>query len=225
MDIQQLEAMQILLAKEVAIPHSGEGYFPQQGDLVFTMDIQYSNEDAFVAIDAQAWQGKKVGMYLKKLKVETEYVPGYFAFREGPVLKQAIEAICAETGLSPALLVVDGHGTAHPRKFGVACWLGIELNLPTIGVAKDTLVPYEGTLDEAKGSTLQVEVEGELVGFVLRSQAKVKPIFVSAGHLISQENALRVTRQLSGEFRVIEPVRRADHAARAFAKSDAAAPP
>lgn len=218
MDIENFAALQNKLSEKLEIPPDGEGRKLQKGDNVFTIDVQYKGENGFVAVDFLRWEeGHQETFGLHEFVIEP-YVPGFFAFREGPLLMRAIERVKEFTGISPQLVIIDGHGLAHPRKFGVACWLGLEMNIPTLGCAKETLVQYEGDLEEEVGSTLPVFVDGEVVGKVLRTAVGVKPVFVSPGHLISMEESVNVVLSLSTGYRIIEPIRRADQAARAYAK-------
>lgn len=214
-------ALQEEMARRVIIPQPGTSDLAlQPGDAIFTLDVQYVGDTGYVAIDHCHWQGGAQEIFAVYEPVNEPYVPGYFAFREGPVLRSAIQKAIAYAGITPRLIIVDGHGTAHPRRFGVACWLGIELGLPTVGCAKETLVRYEGTLGEELGSTVDVLVDGEVVGYALRTALGVKPVFVSPGHLISLPVSKEVIMGLSGGFRVIEPLRRADQACRSYAKGE-----
>lgn len=215
-----MKQIQKQLAAQVIVPPAQEGFFPQKGDLIFTFDIQYKNEIGYVAVDVLQWQQSPIDIFVKSYPVTEPYVPGMFAFREGPLLLHALNDIQEQKGLQPQLLIVDGHGTAHPRKMGVACWLGLKAQIPTIGLAKETLVKYVGDLKKTAGSTLPIWQEGEMVGHVLRTQDGVKPVFVSPGHLVSQQNAINIVMGLRGEFRHIEPIRRADQAARLYAKGE-----
>lgn len=142
----------------------------------------------------------------------------FFCFCEGPPFLKVVNLVQQYFNLKPDMLITDGHGIAHPRRFGVACWLGVQMNLPTIGCAKQTLLDYNGVLGKKRGSWLAVWLESEMVGKVLRTQDGVKPIFVSAGHRISLTTAAEVIFNLAPRYRLCEPLRRADQAARAFAK-------
>ena len=111
------------------------------------------------------------------------YVPGYLSFREGPALLGAVERLSS----LPGLLLVDGQGIAHPRRFGIASHLGVLLGLPTIGCAKNRLSGWYEEPPREKGSwTPLYEEEGSSLqlGAVLRTRDNVKPLFVSPGHLI-----------------------------------------
>jgi len=184
------------------------------------MDIQYSGDDAYVAIDIQEWDGRVIGQFLHKSETTIPYVPGLFAFREGEVLKPALQQLMNTWDMKPALLIVDGHGTAHPRKFGIGCWLGLTLNIPTIGVAKEPLLKYKTMLGPNRGDRVKVMLANDYVGLIVRTQEGVKPVYISAGHLISQTAAAYIILELASQYRICEPIRRADQAARRFAKGE-----
>lgn len=220
MDIPALEALQTQLATKLDLPAGNAGYQPSDGDVLISMDVQYQGEDAFVAMEVRAWPDAVLGTYVCKLRALEAYVPGFFAFREGPVLAAALQILKEKARVQADCLLVDGHGTAHPRGFGVACWLGLETRLPVLGCAKEPLVRYEGELGLQAGSTLDVLVDGRLVGYVLRPVDGIKPVFVSPGHRISLETATSMIRRLTGAYRICEPLRAADQACRAAAKGE-----
>lgn len=115
---------------------------------------------------------------------------------------------------APDVLVCDGYGVAHPRRFGLACHLGVLTDLPSFGIAK---TPFVGTYErpgEERGSTSPLRDGGEVVGRVLRTRTGVKPVFVSAGHRISLDAACRLTLALTPEYRLPETTRRADRLSR-----------
>ena len=181
---------------------------------ILSLDVQYNGEEAFVAGDFQTLAGEWLGTFVGKTTVEVPYLPGYFAFREGPVLEKYIHYWQKQTGHQADLVVIDGHGIAHPRKLGVASWLGVKLSCPTIGCAKESLLHFEGDLAEERGSTLPILLGTEKVGVALRTQKGINPIFVSAGHQISLEDAIDITLRLSSTYRIPDNLRRADQYAR-----------
>jgi deoxyribonuclease V len=218
MNLTELAHLQSSWATQVLIPLENTGYKPQANDVVFSLDIQYVGERAFVGLDIQYYSGDQIGTYVGETDVEVPYVPEFFCFREGPPLLKMINFVQAHFNIIPNVLLTDGHGIAHPRRFGVACWLGVQTDLPVIGCAKQTLLDYKGELADKRGSGLPVYLEDEVVGQVLRTQTGVKPIFVSAGHQIALSTAVEMVLNLAWRYRVCEPLRRADQAARAYAK-------
>lgn len=101
---------------------------------------------------------------------------------------------------------------------GLASWLGIQSGVPSMGVAKEPLIKQPYKLAEEVESFVPVKEGNEVIGHILRTRHGVKPVFVSAGHLISQASALDFAIALRSQYRILAPIRRADQAARAFAK-------
>lgn len=134
------------------------------------------------------------------------YVPGLLSFRETPVLTQAFARLSRE----PDLLLVDGHGYAHPRRFGLACHLGLLLAVPTIGCAKSRLCGEHAQPAPERGSACALVHEGEVVGLVLRTRDGVAPVYVSAGHKIGLQSAAQWVLRLTRGYRLPEPIRGAD---------------
>jgi deoxyribonuclease V len=140
------------------------------------------------------------------------YVPGYLAFRETP----AILAVLDRMAERPDLLLVDGHGLAHPRRCGIASHLGVVADMPTIGCGKSLLCGHvEGVLGPDPGDTAPLVDRGEQVGVALRTRARAKPIYVSIGHRISLETAIAWVMKLTDGRRLPIPIRCAHDAANA----------
>jgi deoxyribonuclease V len=141
------------------------------------MDVSYDGDTAFVA--AAVWDAantKIVETAAMVNSVPTGYVPGFLGFREGPLLVRIAEKM----GTRPDVFLIDGQGVAHPRKFGLACHVGLALDKPTIGVAKSRLY---GRSDRGK----IVDPGGEMIGRILT--AGNRKFYVSVGHRISLETA------------------------------------
>ncbi len=136
------------------------------------------------------------------------YVPGYLAFREGPLLMAAVGRLSNR----PDLCLFDGHGLAHPRRFGLACQLGVLLDLPSVGCAKSPLIGTYREPGRARGVWTPIHLDGEQVGAAVRTRAGVKPLFVSPGHRIGVHAAVRWVLACS-RFRVPEPIRLAEQLA------------
>ncbi|RSM84633.1 endonuclease V [Kibdelosporangium aridum] len=137
------------------------------------------------------------------------YVPGLFSFRELPALLPAL----AKLKIKPDVLVCDGQGLAHPRRFGLACHIGVETGLPSIGVGKQALGQYEPP-GPTRGDWKPLVDNGETVGRALRAQDDVKPVFVSIGHKIDLDTATGLVLELSPRYRLPETTRAADHLGR-----------
>jgi deoxyribonuclease V len=135
------------------------------------------------------------------------YVPGLLSFRESPVLLAAFAKLRSE----PDVLLIDGHGRAHPRLFGIACHIGVLLDKPSVGCAKSLLVGEHREPAKKAGSTSPLFFQNERVGTVLRTRDGVKPIYVTTGHRISLESAVRLVKQCVDGFRIPKPTREADH--------------
>jgi len=133
------------------------------------------------------------------------YVPGLLSFREVPVLLDALAALPS----LPDVLVVDGQGYAHPRRFGLACHLGLWCDIPSIGVAKSILCGTHAPLAPSRNSTSPLVHDGETVGVALRTRARVKPVYVSVGHRFDLASAVALALRLAPRFRLVEPVRQA----------------
>lgn len=141
--------------------------------------------------------------------VSFPYVPGLLSFRETPVLLGAFEKLRH----TPDLLMVDGHGYAHPRRFGFACHLGLLLDLPTIGVAKSLLIGGHGGLGVDRGARADLAHDGATIGGAVRTRAGVRPVYVSIGHRMSLAAAERWALATARGYRVPEPTRTADRVA------------
>jgi deoxyribonuclease V len=140
------------------------------------------------------------------LPIQFPYVPGLLSFRETPVAIKALEKLT----LTPDLILCDGQGLAHPRKFGIACHIGLIADVPTVGVAKSLLVGRFENLGETRGSIAPLIHKNEQVGVALRTKDQVQPVFVSVGHRISLETATEIVLQCAPKYRLPETTRLAD---------------
>jgi deoxyribonuclease V len=138
------------------------------------------------------------------------YVPGYLSFREIPAAVAALQLL----ERPPDLLMVDGHGIAHPRRLGIAAHLGVLTGLPAIGVAKSRLVGQHEEPGSIRGSRVPLTHRGETIGTVLRSRERARPLYVSVGHLVSLEQAEGLVEAMLTSYRLPEPTRLADRLSR-----------
>lgn len=134
------------------------------------------------------------------------YISGYLSFREIPVILEVIKKV----KIKPDLILCDGQGYAHPRRFGLACHLGVILDIPTIGVAKTRFIGTHEELDSNKGSWQYLKSKGEIIGAVVRTRTNVKPVYVSIGHKISLATAIDYVLQCVTKYRLPETTRHAD---------------
>jgi deoxyribonuclease V len=140
------------------------------------------------------------------LPIQFPYVPGLLSFRETPAALKALETLKT----TPDLILCDGQGKAHPRRFGIACHLGLFTDVPTIGVGKSILVGKFENLGETRGSIAPLIHKNEEVGVALRTKDGVQPVFVSVGNRISLETAIDYVLRCTPKYRLPETTRLAD---------------
>ncbi len=144
--------------------------------------------------------------------VELPYVPGFLAFREAPNLLLAYEKLTQK----PDLIMVDGHGISHPRRMGIASHLGVQLQKPTMGLAKEVLVGKFEMPGPEPGAVSPVLHRNEHIANAIRTKEKVKPVFASAGHLMDLASATHLALATTRKHKLPEPTRLADHYAEVF---------
>jgi deoxyribonuclease V len=205
--VREAEAVQDRLRSCVDLTSPG----PASVRTVAGLDVAYAEDRlaaAVVVLDLDGLEAVEEIVVLDRPSFP--YVPGLFAFRELPALIEGLRRL----SVTPDLLICDGHGLAHPKRFGLACHLGVLTGLPAFGVGKTRLV---GAYDEPgadRGSWSNVTDGDEVVGRALRTQTGVRPIFVSVGHLTDLETACEVTLRLTPRYRLPESTRRADRLSR-----------
>lgn len=193
------------LLRERVVPHPPPGFAPR---LVAGADVSVSRfattgYAGIVVIDARTME--TVDEATARVALHFPYVPGLLSFRELP----ALLAAWARLRVAPDVVLFDGVGYAHPRRFGIACHGGVLLGLPSIGCAKSILVGRHPPLAEAQGATAPLVDRGETVGMAVRLRARVQPVYVSIGHLIDLPTAVAVVRSVSAGYRLPETTRRA----------------
>jgi deoxyribonuclease V len=148
------------------------------------------------------------------------YIPGLLSFREAPVLLEAF----AKLKSMPDAVMLDGQGMAHPRRLGIASHVGLWLDLPCVGCAKSRLTgTYKEPAPQA-GSLAPLVDRGEVIGSVVRTKDRVKPLFVSAGHKIDLPSAVRLVLQACQGYRLPEPTRQAHLHVNALRRAGSAEP-
>ena len=139
------------------------------------------------------------------VEITFPYVPGLLSFRELPAVQRAWDRLVNK----PDVLIFDGVGYAHPRRFGLACHGGVMLGMPTVGCSKSILVGRHGPLAPERGATADLIDRGEVVGVAVRLRAGVAPVYVSIGHLMDLPTAVAIVLSMSSGYREPETTRRA----------------
>ena len=142
-------------------------------------------------------------------KLNFPYIPGLLSFRESPL----VLAACEKLTITPALILVDGQGVAHPRRMGLASHLGLFLDTPTIGCAKSRLCGSHRELGAEPGSFAELVDNGEVIGAALRTKFGVSPVYVSIGHKVDLQTAIHWVLECCRGYRIPEPTRLAHLAA------------
>jgi deoxyribonuclease V len=187
-------------------------------------DIQLQNLDTIAGVDTAYRQNSAraavVVFSLKDLIILEEvvtiqpsrfpYMPGLLSFREGPVILEALSRLKA----APDVLMFDGQGIAHPRRFGLASHIGLLTDTPAVGCAKTRLIGEFLEPQRTRGSTAYLTDEDETIGAVVRTRSDVKPVFVSIGHRMDLDTCIRIVLASCRGYRLPEPLRRADHLSR-----------
>lgn len=148
-------------------------------------------------VDEATWRGP----------VAFPYVPGLLSFREIPAILPALEML----SVRPDVYMLDAQGRAHPRRFGLACHLGVLLDAPAFGVAKSLLVGHFEEPDPIKESTSPLFQKDEVIGRVVRTRDSVQPVYVSVGHKITLDEAVALTLACTTRYKIPEPTRLAHH--------------
>lgn len=205
-DVSAEEAMDIQRRLRSRLDLQSE---PESIGTVAGIDVSYDkgSDRLFAAVVVMKLPALQVlGTATATARATFPYIPGLLSFRESPAVIQA----WGKLAMKPDCLICDGQGLAHPRRFGIACHLGLLLDTPSIGCAKSLLVGEYRTPGQKRGSAEFLYHRGELVGATLRTKDGVRPVFVSQGHQISLEKAIKVVLACCMKYRLPEPTRRAD---------------
>ncbi|WP_030421929.1 endonuclease V [Streptomyces sp. SCSIO 75703] len=208
---REARAAQDALRARVVLDEAGP---PPGTGRVAGVDVAYDDERdvvvaAAVVLDAATLEVVEEATAVGR--VAFPYVPGLLAFRELPAVLAALGAL----DVPPGLIVCDGYGLAHPRRFGLASHLGVLTGLPAVGVAKNPFTFAHAAPDAPRGSASALLDGDEEVGRALRTRHGVKPVFVSVGHRVGLDNACAHTLALTPAYRLPETTRRADALCRA----------
>ena len=175
------------------------------------VDAGYSNDKAYAAVVVLNLTNLRVLEKVVAAKtVSFPYVSGMLAFREGPVILEALDKLKSP----PDLLMIDGQGIAHPRRFGIASHIGLLTDIPSIGCAKTRLLGDYEEPQHTRGSISYLTDGEETIGAVVRTRTAVKPVFASIGHLMDLNDSIQIILKSCRGYRLPEPIRRADHLSR-----------
>jgi len=180
---------------------------PGAVELIAGVDAAYDPGGRHTHAAVALWdvtRGEVVETATATLETRFPYVPGFLAWRELPAVLAAFERLDRQ----PDLVLVDGHGRAHPRRCGLACLVGLALKLPTAGCAKSVLMGSFSELGADRGARVPLVDRGEVIGMALRTRTGVRPVYVSVGHRITLECACRSVL-VASRFRIPEPLRSA----------------
>lgn len=176
--------------------------------LVAGADVSYSRHSNVFYGGVVVWRASDGQVIERREAVRKSafpYIPGLLSFRESPILLEAFARLESE----PDAVMLDGQGYAHPRRFGLACHVGLWLDRPTFGCAKTVLVGKAETPGPAVGDWTPLLDRGEEVGRALRTKPRVAPVFVSIGHGIDLDTAVRIVLACCRGYRLPEPTRQA----------------
>jgi deoxyribonuclease V len=201
-DIAEARAAQELLSRTVRIvPFRGRPRFVAGVDAAFSSTRIFAAACLYYLPDLVC-----VEQATAVQELLFPYVPGLLSFREGPAVIEA----CGRLKQRPDVILVDGQGIAHPRGIGIASHIGVMLDIPTIGCAKQRLVGDYLDPESGKGDWKPLRYREALVGAVLRTRDNVKPLFVSPGHRVDVNTAIAIVLSCLGRYRIPEPIRCAD---------------
>ena len=144
------------------------------------------------------------------------YVPGFLSFREAPAVHAALDALTARHGA----ILIDGQGIAHPRRCGLATHVGVERDVPTVGCAKSRLIGTHDPVGDETGDAVDLLDRGEVVGRVLRTRPRTRPLFVSVGHRVVLDDVVALVLGCRTRFRLPEPTRQADRLVAAYKRGE-----
>lgn len=194
-----LELLQKRIAKNVVIENR-----IGRLSLIAGCDVAYAEDQGYAAV-ALLWYPALEILEIAKArgKIDFPYIPGFLAFRESTLILSVLKRLEKK----PQCLIVDGHGIAHPRGAGLASHIGVLTGIPTIGCAKTRLIGNYIEPPIERGSMSPLLFEGRRVGWAVRTRSRVKPVFVSPGHLVDDKTAVAIILNCSKSYRTPEPLR------------------
>jgi len=200
-DLANLRQIQRKMSNELRLTDNFKGL-----NLFCGCDVSYRDDRAFIAFVTLDQNFNTVEEITFISEASFPYVASFFAFREGPLIINNF----AKLHHKPDILFIDGHGIAHPERMGLASYVGVKLNFPTIGIAKKnlstSLSKYPSTLNE---KCIMYDKEQKMVGYVIKTAKESKPIYISPGNLVSIDSAATIVLRMLQGYKLPEPSRRA----------------
>ena len=199
------DAVELQKSLSKRLIHSGA---PENTDLIAGVDCSSYAYSRLMVSAVVVWNYSKqeiIDYVTASIDTDFPYIPGLLAFRELPAVLKAFRKL--ET--IPDVVICDGQGAAHMRGFGIACHLGLYLNVPTLGCGKSRLVGSYEMPGVDKGSVESLSYKGKEVGKVVRTRNNVKPVFISPGHLIGMKESVEIVLKSCTKYRLPEPIRAA----------------
>ena len=170
-------------------------------------DAAYARDTIYAAVVVMTFPGLEVVEKTCTVQeVPFPYIPGLLSFREGPAILDAFSSLITV----PDLILLNGHGYAHPKRVGIASHVGLVLDVPSIGVAQRLLTGNVALPDAARGSTETVLDKSEIIGMAVRTIKGAKPVFISAGHKVDLAQAVDIALKTTIIHRITEPIWHAD---------------
>ncbi|MDQ1281301.1 MAG: deoxyribonuclease [Thermoproteota archaeon] len=200
--IDVLRKIQIALSLEIV----NEDLFKKPLTKISGVDLAFTRQEAIIASVIVSYPSLD-DLEVKTLVTELNfpYVPTLLCFREGPAIVKMINSLRSKVDV----FMINSHGIAHPFICGCASYVGVLTQKPTIGVASSNLCSKYDYKPQEEGKALPVYYEGRTVGWILKSKAKSRPIFVSPGHLVGLDSSLRITKECLRDHKLPEPLFRA----------------
>ncbi|MCS7280438.1 MAG: endonuclease V [Desulfobacterota bacterium] len=186
-------------------------------NFVCGLDASYS--DKYIYAVASVFRFKDlvpVESSLYKTSIDFPYIPGFLSFREGKALLKAISKL----KLKPDVLIVDGHGLAHPRSAGIATYVGVITGIPSLGCAKSILIGEFRPPEKVRGFFTPIYFKERIIGLALVTKNDTKPLFVSPGYKIDIHSSMDIVLKCSRGYRTPEPLRLAHMLSKKFRDLD-----
>jgi deoxyribonuclease V len=209
--IQALREKQVEIGQNVVLKND----LPHPIQTIAGVDVSFTrfSKTGYAALVIFSYpELKEVEQVCVEAPLEIPYIPGYLGFREWPLVERCLQ----QAQIKPDMLVCDGQGLAHPRKAGLACHVGVESGLPSIGCAKSVLVGEYQEPGPQKGSRSDLVYNDEKLGEAVRTRTGVKPVFVSPGHRIDFSTASQFILELCPKYRLPNVIRAAHRTVNKF---------